>query len=101
MRAAAIERKRIDDSGILHAGQSFYALQYIAEEIDFAARSSETAARYGDVHREHVAGVEAGLDIAKLPECTNHEAGADQQYEGEGDFADDEEISCLATRIGS
>src|ERR1700761_6645449 len=100
MRAAAVERKRIDNSGILHPGQSFYALQYITEEIYFAAWSRKTAARDGDVHREHVAGVEAGADIAKLPERADHQSRADEQNERKRDFGDDEDVTCFAASIG-
>ena len=96
VRAAAIERKGIDRAGFFYAGQSFYALQNIVEEIYFSAGSGESAMRDGDAHCEDVAGVEAGADIAKLPERANHQAGADQQDERQRDFADDEEIARFA-----
>src|SRR5262249_19377048 len=101
MRAAAIEWKGIDQTGIFDAGQSFYALQYVAKEIYFATWGGEAIARNGDVHRKHVAGVKAGANIAEVPQRADHQTSADQEHKRKRDFTDDEEIARLGARVGS
>ena len=101
VRAATVERERVDCASFFHAGQGFYALQNVVEEIYFSAGSRESAMRDGDAHCEHIAGVEAGAHFAKLPECTNHQASADEKHERQRDFADDQKIAGFAAGFGS
>ena len=92
---AAGERERVDDGGGLHARQHSEALQRAVEEC--AGLRRRLVSSFGERYLEgqQVAGIEAGLDMAKRQQAAQHDAGAHQQHDRERNLADDEQTARL------
>ena len=88
---AAFERQTAGEGGDLDAGNGVEALAAIMGDLGNAGGLFELIAGKGHFQSKDVAGIEAGVDLAERDESADKERGSDEENEGEGDFADDEE----------
>ena len=87
---AARQGQIVDRASGLDAGQGADALEHRVEELRFLRGVGELLLVDHDGQGEDVVLVEAGVHGLEVPEAAEHEAGSDEQDEGERDLDDHE-----------
>src|ERR1700693_1715341 len=77
------------DGNCLDAGNGAQGIVKVAKSGACFGGGGCAGGRHGQREGDGVAGIEAGIDAPKRREGTRHQARADQQYQGHGNFAGD------------
>ena len=93
---AAFEREAAGGGGGFDTGNGVEALSAFEGELGDGGSFLKAIAGEGHLHGEDVVGIEAGIDVAERDEGADEQRGADEEDEGEGDFADDQQGAHLA-----
>ena len=90
-RAAAGDRQRVDHAGALRR-RAARARARAACRRSARICAGLRVARVGqaDVHLQHAARIEAGVDVAQRVQAAQHHAGAHQQHQRQRDLGDDQ-----------
>ena len=93
VRVRLPERDRVAERGRAHLGIRLELPHQLLAEAAHLLVGVVLGPVERDAGGQHVLGAEAGIDLLQLPEAAQHQAGGDQQHEGEGDLRDHQQAA--------